>query len=369
MIKTFFIIIAICALFIQDIYTQKNTSTTGKMIKIGLLISNNRSIAARNGSEMAIDKANEKEGPDGLHFQLLVRSMEGPWGSGSKEAVNLIFNENVWAIMGSHDARNAHLVEQVISKTRVIFLSAWASDSTLSQAFIPWYFSCVPNDIQQADALIEEIYNKRKLTKIATVSDEDYDSKLALKSFLKEINITGNAEPKQLFYDGSNKDFKILHDEIIEADINGFILFGKPSSSFSFIQQLRQNRMNQPIFGTLSLLGEDEYYNLELENYNNVTLVNSGNWLVSNELPFQNEFHKKYGKMPGAVAVYAFDGMNLIIEAIRHSGLDRDKIQEAMSNTHYKGVTGLIQFDEKGNRMDPVQMIEINNGIPVTVEK
>ena len=46
--------------------------------------------------------------------------------------------------MGSHDGRNAHLVEQVATKSQVVFLSAWASDPTLSQAFVPWFFSCVP---------------------------------------------------------------------------------------------------------------------------------------------------------------------------------------------------------------------------------
>ncbi len=353
----------------HGIYAQQNTMTTDNIIKIGLLVSNTRSVAAQNAAEMAIDQANEKEGNGGLHFQLVVRSMEGPWGTGSKEAVNLVFKEKVWAIMGSHNARNAHLVEQVISKTSVVFLSAWASDPTLSQAFIPWYFSCVPNDIQQADALIEEIYNKRKITKIAIVIDKGYDSNLTLKSLLKEIEIANEAVPKQLFYHSSNRDFKILLDEIKESDIQGIVLIGQPSASFRFIEQLRQRKMNQPVFGTLSLLGESEFDDLELLHYDNVTLVTSGNWFDSEQLSFQNEFQEIYGKRPSAVAAYAFDGMNLIIEAVKLSGLNREKIQEAMSKTHFKGVTGSIQFDEKGNRLDAAQLIELNNEILATFEK
>lgn len=359
---------AICVLFIRDIYAQQNRLTTAKTVKIGLLISNKRSMAARNGAEMAISKANEKEGLDGLHFQLVVRSMEGPWGTGSKEAVNLIFKEKVWAIMGSHDARNAHLVEQVITKTRIVFLSAWASDPTLSQAFVPWYFSCVPNDNQQATAFIEEIYKKRKITNIAVVSDKNYDSMLALQNLLKETKTAGMPEPMQLFYDSSDNNFKILLDKINESGINCVILFGQPSASIKIIQQMRQKKMNQPVFGVLSLLGEDEFDDMELTHYNNVILVTSGNWLGSKELSFQNEFQKKYGKMPSAVAAYAFDGMNLIIEAVRRSGPDREKIQEAMSKIQYKGVTGPIHFDEKGNRVGAAELIEINNGIPVTVK-
>ena len=32
-----------------------------------------------------------------------------------------------------------------------------------------------------------------------------------------------------------------------------------------------------------------------------------------------------------------------------------------------KGVTGVIQFDDRGNRAGPVGLVEIKNGIPVPV--
>lgn len=365
----FHIIITICFIFIWDSYGQKIKSTSEKIIKIGLLISDKRSVAAQNGAALAIDKVNEKESSDGLRFQLVVRSMEGPWGTGSKEAVNLVFKENVWAIMGSHDGRNAHLVEQVIAKTHIVFLSAWASDPTLYQAFVPWFFSCVPNDLQQADALIKEIVQKRKWSKIATVSDNSYDSKLALQSFLKQIKITDKIETVQLFYDSTNKNFGELFDKINENDTDCIILFGQPITSLTFVQQLRKNRMNHPVFGTFSLLAEDRYTDEELAQYNDVSFVTYKNRFNEENLSFVKIYKEKHGKSPGVVAAYAYDGMNLIIEAIKHSGLDREKIQEAMSNIRYKGVTGLIQFDEKGNRIDAVELIEIKKRIPITVEK
>src|SRR5512133_2520626 len=89
-------------------------------LKIGLLIPDNESLAARQGAELAIRIANQKAGSNGKNFSLVVKSMEGPWGTGSKQAVSLIFDENVCAIMGSHDGRNAHLVEQACTKARVV---------------------------------------------------------------------------------------------------------------------------------------------------------------------------------------------------------------------------------------------------------
>ncbi len=369
MIKKVFIIINICVLSFWYCDAQENKSVPEKIIKIGLLISNDESVAAKNGAALAIDKANENGNTEGLDFQLVVRSMEGPWGTGSKEAVNLVFNEKVWVILGSHDGRNAHLVEQVIAKTHIVFLSAWASDPTLYQAFVPWFFSCVPNDFQQADALIKEIYYKRKYTRIVTVSDKSYDSDLALQSFLKKIQNIKKVNTLQLFYDNTNKNYRYLFDKINENNTDCIIMFGEASTSLTLIQELRKNRMKQPVFGTLSLIAEDRLDDAELAPYNNIILVAPVNRFGSKKLSFQKEYQEKYGKIPGAVAIYAFDGMNLIIDAVRNSGFDREKIQESMSKSYFNGITGLIQFDENGNRMGAIELIEINNKIPVTVEK
>jgi branched-chain amino acid transport system substrate-binding protein len=365
---TFFILVFL-GFIAGDVKAVQNTDGPGKTVKIGLLIPDNKSLAAKYGAEMAIRKANEKGGYNGKPFQLVVRSMEGPWGTGSKQAVSLIFEENVAAIMGSSDGRNGHLIEQVTTKARIVFLSAWASDPTLAQAFVPWYFSCVPNDNQQADALIEEIYTKRKITKIAVVSDNDYDSKLALESFIKRTKLAAKEDPLQLFYDNSNQNYNDLIDQISKADVRGIILFGKPSASMKLINQLKQRKMNQPVFGTLSLLDEDEFSDMDLKYYENVVLVSSGNLSGSKGLAFRNEFQKTYGKLAGAVAAYSFDGMSLLIEAIRNAGLDRENIQKALSKIHFEGVTGPIQFDDKGKRMGTPGLMEIKNGIPVTVEK
>jgi branched-chain amino acid transport system substrate-binding protein len=365
---TFFILV-FPGFIAGDVKAVQNTDGPGKTVKIGLLIPDNNSLAAKQGAELAIRKANEKGGFNGKPFQLVVRSMEGPWGTGSKEAVNLIFEENVRALMGSPDGRNAHLVEQVTTKAQIVFLSAWASDPTLAQAFVPWYFSCVPTDPQQADALIEEIYNKRQFTKIAAVSDNDYDSKMALESYVKRTKLAGKTDPLQLFYDNKAQDFNGLIDQINKADVRGIILFGKPSASMRIITQLRERKMNQSVFGSLSLLDENEIPGQDMKYYENVVLISPGNLSGSKGLAFREEFQKTYGKLPGAVAAYSFDGMNLLIEAIRKAGPDRENIQKALSKIHFEGVTGLIQFDDKGKRMGTPGLIEIKNGVPVTVEK
>jgi branched-chain amino acid transport system substrate-binding protein len=341
-------------------------SQQGDPIKIGLLIQDKTSLAAKQGAELAIKMANEKGRANGRPFQLITKDMEGPWGTGSKQAVDLIFENEVWALLGSHDGRNAHLVEQAATKSTVVFLSAWSSDPTLSQAFVPWFFNCVPNDRQQADELIIEIYNKRKITGVVTIADNTYDSNQSLNIFLKNVKLSGKNEPVNFLYDNYIGELDILADQIIKSKANCIILFCQPSTSLKIIRLMRQRKMNQTVFGTLSILNENKLSGKELQEFDHMMLVPSEIWTGSKYLAFRQEYQKLYGKIPGVVAAYAFDGMNLLIEAIRTSGgPEREKIQEALLKIHYEGVTGPIRFDGKGNRVGNVAVVKILNGLPV----
>ena len=356
---------ALLGFIYPDVLAFQIPVNTDSTVKIGLLIQDNKALAAKYGAEMAIRKANETGGFKGENFQLVIRSMEGPWGTGSKQAVDLIFQENVCAIMGSHDGRNAHLVEQVSAKARIVFLSAWASDPTLSQAFVPWFFSCIPNDLQQADAFINEIYTRRKLTRIVTVSDYGYDSKLALSSLEKKIKTANQTEPMQFFYDTPGIDYNEIIDKINKSGAEGIILLCNPSASLKLIQRLEERKMKQTVFGALSILDEDESSMQEQEEYRNIVLFVSTNWSGPKGLAFRKDYQRLYGSFPGAVATYSFDGMSMLIEAIRKAGPDRIEIQKTLTKMRFDGVTGLIQFDGKGKRMGPVILVEIKNGIPV----
>ena len=361
---------ALLGFIFPDVLAFQIPVNADSTVKIGLLIQDNKALAAKYGAEMAIRKANETGGFRGKNFQLVIRSMEGPWGTGSKQAVDLIFQENVCAIMGSHDGRNAHLVEQVSAKARIVFLSAWASDPTLSQAFVPWFFSCIPNDLQQADAFINEIYTRRKLTRIVTVSDNGYDSKLAVESLVKKIKssrIRQNLCGFSMILPGI--DFNEIIDKINKSGAEGIILLCNPSASLKLIQRLEERKMKQTVFGALSILDENESSVQEQEEYRNMVLFVSGNWSGPKGLTFRKEYQRLYGNVPGAVAAYSFDGMSMLIEAIRKSGTDRSEIQKTLTKIRFDGVTGPIQFDDKGKRMGKVNMVEIKNGIPVPVKK
>jgi len=343
-------------------------SNQDQPIKIGLLIPDKKALAAKHGAELAIRKANRRGGYSGLPFQLIVRSAEGPWGAGSKESVSLVFDDEVVAFMGSLDGRNAHLAEQVATKTKLIFLSSWATEMTLSKAFVPWYFRCVPNDKQQAISLIQEVYFNREINNVAIIGTDNNDSENAVNTFIKTAGLMNVGPPEQFLYKESGRDFQEIFTEIEKNDIEAILLFGDPVFASEIIPLFQQYNIKQPVFGSLSILDDQKVSNPDWSILEDIIIISSGQWFTGTGIAFQNEFQKEYGYQPGPAAAYAYDGVSVIIEVIKKAGPDRDKIIDAFSTVNYSGITGEIQFDENGNRTGKVGLMKISNGKPVIIE-
>lgn len=345
------------------------SSPANEEVKIGLLIPEPDNLAAKDGAELAIREANRNGGYSGHPFQLVVHSAEGPWGTGSKKSVSLIFDDEVVAIVGSLDGRNTHLVEQVAAKTKIAFLSAWATEMTLSQAFVPWFFRCVPNDDQQASSLIKEIYLKRKIINVAIIGTEDYDSRNAVHSFIETAALMNVPLPKQYLLKSSSKEFKMILQEINQNNAGAIILFGKPVLASAIIPLLKERNMNQPVFSSFSFIDDQKAFSPNWKIFEGVNLVSSGHWFTKRGIAFQKAFQETFGYQPGAAAAYAYDGINLIIEVLKKSGPDRDKIIDAFADINFaNGVTGEIRFDDNGNRTDFPGIMTIKNGNPHIIE-
>jgi len=348
---------------------SQNIENPRSPVKIGFLIQESSYVAAVQGAELAVLTANEKGGLNGQHFELVVRSMEGPWGTGSKQAVDLIFEEKVWALLGVHDGRNAHLVEQAAAKSEVVFLSAWSGDPTLSQAFVPWFFNCVPNDNQQAASLISEIYKNRKFRKVAVIHGNDYDSKMMLNNFTRSAADQGETNPLLLNYENYSERMENLTGKLREETADCIVLFCPPAASLIIIKQLKKAGLNLPVYGSLYILNENELSAPQLQEFDNLLMIPSGEWPETGKLKFMKDYEKGYGKMPGLAASYSYDAVKVIIEAIKDAGSsDREKIQKSLEKISHKGITGLIQFDERGNRSGNFRITKPKGGLPVSLD-
>lgn len=326
-------------------------------VKFGLLVQSEKSVDAVNGAKLAVEVINGKGGVNGRPVELVVKSMEGPWGIGSKQAVNVIFDDNVLAVIGSTDGRNGHLVEQACTKTGILFISCLAADPTLAQAFVPWFFNCVPNDLQQAQILAEDIFIKNKFNKITVITCRDYDSQGSLRYF-KQIYTQypqGKSADIRIFNNIDSKAFNI--NEIIGNMPDCILLFCSSGVAADITDKLKKSDSRVPVYGNLYIaLSEPEFVPRIVRSVQGLKVP----FVVRTEkthLWFCDIFKSRYGMDPGLSAELTFDAVSLLAEAARKSVHDRESLQNYLMKTRYEGVTGVISFDERGNRRGPFKIL------------
>jgi branched-chain amino acid transport system substrate-binding protein len=336
-VKFFFFIIP------NLLYAQQDT------IKIGLLLQNQGHVSVVNAANLAIEKANRESNKV---FALEVRSMEGPWGTGGVKSVDLVFGEEVWAVIASADGRNSHLAEQVSAKTQVVFMSAWSGDPTLAQAFVPWYYCVLPNYLQQAEVITRKISGSKKGGKTIIIATEDYDSRLAASGFRKVFSGYGFPEPAIV----PEKDISV-------AAGNGFstaVLFCQPDRSVEIIKKIKQVCKECNII-TWLITGEKDLTENEIKEIEGALVISPGFYFTEKGNLFRSEYYKKFGNQPGAAAALTYDGVNVIIAASQKAR-DQNDLMYHISSMVLEGSTGIIKFDKNGNRKGSPELMKAEKG-------
>jgi ABC-type branched-subunit amino acid transport system substrate-binding protein len=349
---------------IAPILLSAQESTT----KVGVLIPDSSLEEVIHACNLAIMQAGTLKGRHNLQVEVAVKTTEGPWGAGSKASVSLIYDDSVVALLCALDGRNSHLAEQVAAKTHVACIETRATDPTLTQAYVPWYLRCAPSDDQQATAIVKLILKKGG-GKIAILCTGEYDSRMAVHSFIKNLAREGNSSPVILEINEGERVGLELSGMIREKGINHLVIpFNSPGME-NLIPLLREVMPDLNIYGTHAFFASSWLMDSHWQSQEGMYLVSSTLPLSEQGELFAGSFQKKFGYSPGVAAAYAYDGMQMILKAILREGRDPEAIQKYLQCIQYEdGVTGSISFDELGNRKDAVRIIRLSGGKAIPVD-
>ncbi|MCK5701375.1 MAG: ABC transporter substrate-binding protein, partial [Cyclobacteriaceae bacterium] len=271
----------------------------------------------------------------------------------SKQAVSLVYDEEVSLIVAALDGRNAHLAEQVAAKSHVVMLSTQSSDPTLSRAYVPWYFRIVPDDRQQAEVLVEEIYYKEKYTKVALVSLDNYDGKMSVESMVKKSEEKGLLKPEVFI---GLEEHELL-DKSTKNPWDAIVLSGMSKNISEIISKIKSASRNTKIYAFLNVFNSME--NFKPPHVENIWYVSSFEMHDPKWRSFKKAYQSKYGYNPSPSLAFVYDGIMLSIEAIRKFGPDPEEIKISFKSTEFEGITGGIDFDKLGNREMEWRLVEV----------
>jgi branched-chain amino acid transport system substrate-binding protein len=140
--------------------------------------------AAVRGMQMALENDAAKH-PDERPIKLLVRDARGVWGSNSGSLVDLVFQHEILALIGSTERRGTHVAEMLATKVHFPVVSLCGTDPTITEIPLPWIF-CVASQTMKIDPDFVRQYRERHETEPDAFAALGFDAAALLAARIRD---------------------------------------------------------------------------------------------------------------------------------------------------------------------------------------
>ena len=319
-----------------------------------------------NGSALAIEEANNKGGYNGIPFELMVHNDVGLWGAAANEVVKMN-DEKVWAWLGSIDDIVSHVALRATLKMEMMMVNTGDPDPTFTETNIPWLIRVISDDRQSGYALATYIFENMKHDRVAVIRANNRYGRVGIMEYSGVAVRLGHPMMIEERFEDGETDFEMQLENIKETSPDAILIWGNAKESALILKQIRKMGMKQPVYGSDRIVSPEF---LDIAGQDAEGVVSTSPYNPEADIPelkaFQANYFKKFGQKPDVFAAHAYDGMNLIIEAIHKVGLNRVLIRDVLSDLKtfqgYQGITGEIILDGSWNDIGKIWMAKVQNG-------
>lgn len=343
-----------------------------KEVRIGFLGPLSGSVMVPQGKQMlqgatlAMEEANSKGGYKGLPFKLMIHNDAGLWGAAANEVVKMD-DEKVWAFLGSIDDIVSHVALRATLKLEIFMVCTGDPDPTFTETNIPWTLRVISDDRQSAYALVNQIYKKDGHARVAFIRTGARYGRVGFKMFSENATRIGHPVIIEERFAEGETDFKSQLERIMVTKPDAILIWGNAKESALILKQARSIGLNQPFYASDRVVSPEF---LQIAGKNADGIVTTCQYNPDSDNPklkaFEKNYLKRFNQEPDVFAAHAYDGMNLIIDAIKKVGLNRVLIRDVLSDRKtfqgYPGVTGNIVLDGSWNEIRDIFIAKVTNG-------
>ncbi len=329
--------------------------TSVSEVRIGLFAPDSGD--APNGARLAVEQLNAAGGFRGTPLRIVARWADDPWSGAAKEMVRLVYDDSVWAVLGSVNGDATHIAEQVATKAWLPLVAPVSADPTLTYIRIPWIFRLPPDEEAQADVLVRDGILARSLADVGLITSSDHDGRTFATEALERLRAAG-VTPAFHFEISLNGDLAALAGRARSFAPGAVIVRVPPSSTPDLLDQLSCAGVRAPLLVPwipgLTPSALTSHYAGDVLALRPFREANNPAYAA-----FDRAYRTRYGSEPTPVAAYGYDAVHLVVSALETSGLNRAALRDAIAaRTDFVGATGAISWDNAGgNRVAPVLLV------------
>ncbi|MFC2075686.1 ABC transporter substrate-binding protein [candidate division KSB1 bacterium] len=333
-------------------------------IRIGLLLPpvGPGAEAVRAGVAKAVAEANDRGGYQGVPFETVFRSDNGPWGIAAKQIAAFRYEDNVWAILGGLDGHKTHLAELVAAKTWIPVVSPTATDLSIDYANVPWVFRLAPDDVRRAAVILDQA-GRNGWRSLIIFRQGDRESRTGVDRLLEEANRRRQPPARVIEYEPQGMEgIADLFDGLPDGSFDAAVVWGQPAGTIAMMERIRRYSRDIPILipaaETLVGLGKASF---------------EPGIIIAAALPeplrrseeyrrFRAEIELTNGPVFHPWAAFGYDAARMVIHAIETGGLNRPRIRERLADIKFHGLSGIISFDSLGGSTLTPTPVRWDNG-------
>jgi branched-chain amino acid transport system substrate-binding protein len=318
------------------------------------------------GSMLAIEEANKKGGYKGIPYKLMIHNDAGLWGAAANEVVKMD-DEKVWAWLGTIDDNNSHVAIRATLKLEIVDMNTGDPDPTFTETAIPWVVRNIPDDRQSGYVLVDRIFRRDKHSRVAVMRVNSRYGRVGILHFNRSATRVGFPIIIEERFNDGETDFKAQLERIKKTSPDAIVLWANAKEAALILKQIRVLGMKQPVYGSDRMVNP-EFLDIAGSLAEGVVTTCQYNPDADNPKlkAFKANYLKRFGIESDVFAAHAYDGMNMLIEAIQKVGLNRVLIRDMLTDMKtfqgYQGVTGKVIFDATWNNIRPIFIAEVTNG-------
>ncbi len=309
-------------------------------------------VSIRRGVELAYDeiKADSTYQPN-LGEMIWKDSQSDP--KKAAELLNEAYNKGALVAIGGVTSGEAKEMIPVADKYEALLLSPSASSPGLTGISRNFY-RIWPSDQTEAAKMAQSAIADLKIKTIVIIAEGEQYARGARQAFAPAYESQGGKILEEIEYPPNTSDMSGLAERVVLLKPEAVYLVDYADGVASMIQELRKQKFDGKILTTsafstpsaIARIGKDAA---------GVLLTQTSfdpNSDQANIRKFVDAYKKKYGENPDIYAAHGYDAMNVIAAAAQgrkpypgeiRKGIHSDALKE------FPGVSGLIEFDEKGD--------------------
>jgi branched-chain amino acid transport system substrate-binding protein len=324
-------------------------------VRLGLFAPDSADVS--RGARLAVEQLNAVGGFRGTPLRLVGRWSDSPWTGGAREMVKLVYEDSVWAVVGSVTGETTHIAEQVVTKVWLPLLAPASGDPTLTYIRIPWIFRLPPSEAVQAEILVRDGIVRRSRTGVGLITSTDHDGRTFAHEVSARLHAAGMA-PAFQFQVSPNDDLGTLAARAGSFQPDAIILRVPTATMPELLERLSAAGVRAPLLTPwipgLAPSALTGHYRGEVLALRPFQERDNPAYAA-----FSRAYRARYRSEPTPGAAYAYDAVHLLAHALQTSGLNRAALRDAIAaTTGFAGATGRIAWDNAGgNRAEPVLLV------------